>query len=81
MLQLVGPSLLVFQGLQVLEKAVEVDADSDRFPENWIFHQRWHRKPGKLDGKLLSVYTNCSLLWSYFCKGPVDECALQADNE
>jgi hypothetical protein len=72
MLQLVGPSLLVFQGLQVLEKAVEVDADSERFPENWIFHQRWDRKPGKLDGKLLL---------SFFCKGPVDECALQADNE
>ncbi|CAK9226532.1 unnamed protein product [Sphagnum troendelagicum] len=55
---------------EVVEKAVEVDADSERFPENWIFHQRWDRKPGKLDGKLLSVYTNCTLLWSFFCKGP-----------
>ncbi len=69
MLQLVGPSLLMFQGLQVVEKAVEVDADSECFPENWIFHQRWDRKPGKLDGKLLSVYTNCTLLWSFLARG------------
>jgi hypothetical protein len=33
-----GPSLLMFQGLQVVEKAIEVDVDSERFPENWIVH-------------------------------------------
>ncbi|KAH9563242.1 hypothetical protein CY35_05G115300 [Sphagnum magellanicum] len=40
---------------EVVEKAVEVDADSERFPENWIFHQRWHRKPGKLDGNQIET--------------------------
>lgn len=32
--------------LQVIEKAVEVDADSSQFPSNWIFHAR-EEKPGK----------------------------------
>ncbi|KAH8962279.1 hypothetical protein BDL97_05G092300 [Sphagnum fallax] len=40
---------------EVVEKAVEVDADSERFPENWIFHQRWDRKPGKLDGNQIET--------------------------
>jgi hypothetical protein len=34
MLQLVGPSLLMFQGLQVVEKAVEVDVNNERLPKN-----------------------------------------------
>ncbi|CAM6026433.1 unnamed protein product [Sphagnum balticum] len=42
---------------EVVEKAVEVDADSECFPENWIFHQRWHRKPGKLDGNQIETIT------------------------
>ncbi|KAK5792831.1 hypothetical protein PVK06_033953 [Gossypium arboreum] len=38
--------------LQVIEKAVEVGADSSQFPSNWIFHSR-EKKPGKafVDGK------------------------------
>jgi formamidopyrimidine-DNA glycosylase len=40
---------------EVVEKAVAVDADSECFPENWIFHQRWHRKPGKLDGNQIET--------------------------
>ena len=32
--------------LQVIEKAVEVDAESSQFPSNWIFHAR-EEKPGK----------------------------------
>lgn len=32
--------------LQVIEKAVEVDADTSQFPSNWIFHAR-EDKPGK----------------------------------
>lgn len=30
----------------MIEKAVEVDADSSQFPSNWIFHDR-EKKPGK----------------------------------
>ncbi len=65
-----GPSLLMFRGLQVVEKTIEVDANNERFAENWIFHQRWHMKPSKLDGKLLSVYTNCIIFKSFFARGP-----------
>lgn len=32
--------------LQVIEKAVEVGADSSQYPNNWIFHAR-EKKPGK----------------------------------
>ncbi|KAK9677232.1 hypothetical protein RND81_11G129600 [Saponaria officinalis] len=37
---------------EVLEKAVEVGADSDQYPSSWIFHSR-EKKPGKafVDGK------------------------------
>ncbi|KAI3512680.1 hypothetical protein L1887_19998 [Cichorium endivia] len=37
---------------EVIEKAVEVGADSSQFPSNWIFHSR-EKKPGKafVDGK------------------------------
>jgi formamidopyrimidine-DNA glycosylase len=27
--------------LAIVEKAVAVDADSDRFPRSWLFHHRW----------------------------------------
>lgn len=32
--------------LQVIDKAVEVGADSSQYPSNWIFHSR-EKKPGK----------------------------------
>lgn len=32
--------------LQVIEKALDVGADSSQFPSNWIFHSR-EKKPGK----------------------------------
>lgn len=32
--------------LQVIEKAVEVGADSIQYPNGWIFHNR-EKKPGK----------------------------------
>jgi formamidopyrimidine-DNA glycosylase len=38
---------------QVLDKAVSVDADSDQFPQSWLFHHRWDKKPGTIDGMLL----------------------------
>lgn len=39
--------------LTVLEQAVEVDANFERFPEIWLFHHRWGGKRGKkeIDGK------------------------------
>ncbi|XP_038984109.1 formamidopyrimidine-DNA glycosylase isoform X4 [Phoenix dactylifera] len=43
---------------QVIEKALEVGADSNQFPENWIFHSR-EKKPGKafVDGKKIDFIT------------------------
>ncbi|KAF8091116.1 hypothetical protein N665_0453s0023 [Sinapis alba] len=43
---------------EVIEKAVEVDADSSHFPSNWIFHAR-EEKPGKafVDGKKIDFIT------------------------
>lgn len=42
----------------MIEKAVEVDADSSQFPSNWIFHNR-EKKPGKafVDGLNLRFHT------------------------
>ncbi|KAJ6416078.1 hypothetical protein OIU84_004807, partial [Salix udensis] len=36
---------------EVIQYAVEVDADCDRFPLEWLFHFRWGKKPGKVNGK------------------------------
>uniref|UniRef100_A0A7C9DK63 Formamidopyrimidine-DNA glycosylase catalytic domain-containing protein n=1 Tax=Opuntia streptacantha TaxID=393608 RepID=A0A7C9DK63_OPUST len=36
---------------EVTWHAVEVDADSNRFPFVWLFHFRWGKKPGNVDGK------------------------------
>ena len=33
--------------------AVDVDANCDRFPVEWLFHHRWGKKPGKVDGEFL----------------------------
>ncbi|XP_026660237.2 formamidopyrimidine-DNA glycosylase isoform X2 [Phoenix dactylifera] len=43
---------------EVIEKALEVGADSNQFPENWIFHSR-EKKPGKafVDGKKIDFIT------------------------
>lgn len=30
--------------LEVPRAAVDVDADSSRFPKDWIFHHRWDEK-------------------------------------
>ncbi|XP_042489841.1 formamidopyrimidine-DNA glycosylase isoform X1 [Macadamia integrifolia] len=44
--------------LQVIEKALEVGADSSQFPSSWIFHSR-EKKPGKafVDGKKIDFIT------------------------
>ncbi|WP_025771837.1 DNA-formamidopyrimidine glycosylase family protein [Thioalkalivibrio sp. HK1] len=31
--------------LAIVRKAVEVDADSQRYPRTWLFHHRWGRNP------------------------------------
>ncbi|XP_047972495.1 formamidopyrimidine-DNA glycosylase isoform X2 [Salvia hispanica] len=36
---------------EVTDFAVEVDAESLRFPTEWLFHVRWYKKPGKINGK------------------------------
>ncbi|KAJ0075442.1 hypothetical protein Patl1_34599 [Pistacia atlantica] len=37
---------------EVVQNAVEVDADCSRFPLKWLFHFRWGKKPGKVSGKI-----------------------------
>lgn len=36
--------------LQVIEKAIEVGADSSQFPKNWIFHSRDKKSGAFVDG-------------------------------
>ncbi|XP_010691111.2 formamidopyrimidine-DNA glycosylase isoform X2 [Beta vulgaris subsp. vulgaris] len=43
---------------EVIQHAVEVDADSQRFPFDWLFHNRWGKKPGKVDGKKIDFITS-----------------------
>ncbi|XP_074275899.1 formamidopyrimidine-DNA glycosylase isoform X2 [Silene latifolia] len=35
---------------EVVQHAVEVDADSCLFPFDWLFHFRWGKKPGNVEG-------------------------------
>nr|XP_043637382.1 formamidopyrimidine-DNA glycosylase-like [Erigeron canadensis] len=35
---------------EVIEFAVEVNADYDRLPADWLCHSRWGKKPGKING-------------------------------
>ncbi|XP_026387613.1 formamidopyrimidine-DNA glycosylase-like isoform X1 [Papaver somniferum] len=44
--------------IEVIDKAVEVGADSSQYPSNWIFHSR-EKKPGKafVDGKKIDFIT------------------------
>ncbi|KAK4735732.1 hypothetical protein R3W88_009993 [Solanum pinnatisectum] len=42
---------------EVTEFAVEVDADCSRFPSEWLFHYRWGKKPGKVNGKKIEFIT------------------------
>lgn len=41
--------------LQVIDKALEVGADSSQFPQDWIFHYR-EKKPGNAFVDGLSYY-------------------------
>ncbi|XP_027926112.1 formamidopyrimidine-DNA glycosylase isoform X2 [Vigna unguiculata] len=42
---------------EVIQLAVEVDADCSRFPLEWLFHFRWGKKPGKISGKKIDFIT------------------------
>ncbi|CAM0908855.1 unnamed protein product [Alopecurus aequalis] len=42
---------------EVVKYAVDVDADCARFPVEWLFHHRWGKKPGKVDGKKIEFIT------------------------
>ncbi|XP_021736671.1 formamidopyrimidine-DNA glycosylase-like isoform X2 [Chenopodium quinoa] len=42
---------------EVIQHAVEVDADSQHFPSDWLFHFRWGKKPGKVNGKKIDFIT------------------------
>ncbi|XP_048329097.1 formamidopyrimidine-DNA glycosylase isoform X4 [Ziziphus jujuba] len=42
---------------EVVHYAVQVDADSSRFPPKWMFHFRWGKKPGKVNGKKIEFIT------------------------
>ena len=35
----------------VLETAVAVNADSDRFPPTWLFHDRWGKRAGSVTAR------------------------------
>lgn len=39
--------------MQVIQYAVRVDAECIRFPLEWLFHFRWGKRPGKVNGKIL----------------------------
>ncbi|KAF7057479.1 hypothetical protein CFC21_064740 [Triticum aestivum] len=47
---------------EVVKYAVDVDADCDPFPVEWLFHHRWGKKPGKniefitAGGRLQPIY-------------------------
>ncbi|GBG67759.1 hypothetical protein CBR_g884 [Chara braunii] len=41
----------------VLKTAVELDADCEKFPKNWLFHYRWDKLPGKINGHPISYAT------------------------
>ncbi|KAL9257856.1 Formamidopyrimidine-DNA glycosylase-like protein [Drosera capensis] len=40
---------------EVIEYAVQVDADAGSFPLDWLFHYRWGKKPGKVIEKAVEV--------------------------
>jgi len=42
---------------EVVKYAVEVDADLERFPKEWLFHHRWGKKPGTVNGKKIEFIT------------------------
>lgn len=41
--------------LEVVKKAVEVDADYERFPKSWLFHHRWGKNKNAKTSKSLKI--------------------------
>jgi formamidopyrimidine-DNA glycosylase len=39
----------------VIERAVAVGADSDRFPATWLFHSRWGRRTGSITARAEAI--------------------------
>ncbi|VAI81115.1 unnamed protein product [Triticum turgidum subsp. durum] len=53
---------------EVVKYAVDVDADCDPFPVEWLFHHRWGKKPGEVDGKNIEFITAGGRYYSlYMC--------------
>ncbi|GAB4850062.1 Formamidopyrimidine-DNA glycosylase [Ancistrocladus abbreviatus] len=42
---------------EVIQYAVQVDDDSSRFPIDWLFHFRWGKKQGMVNGKRIEFIT------------------------
>ncbi|XP_022562063.2 formamidopyrimidine-DNA glycosylase isoform X2 [Brassica napus] len=42
---------------EVIQHAVQVSADSKEFPVEWLFHFRWGKKPGNVNGKKIDFIT------------------------
>ncbi|KAF8658521.1 hypothetical protein HU200_058978 [Digitaria exilis] len=42
---------------EVVKYAVDVDADLEHFPKEWLFHHRWGKKPGTVNGKKIEFIT------------------------
>ncbi|XP_020868691.1 formamidopyrimidine-DNA glycosylase isoform X2 [Arabidopsis lyrata subsp. lyrata] len=42
---------------EVIQHAVQVSADSKEFPVDWLFHFRWGKKAGKVNGKKIDFIT------------------------
>ncbi|CAN6449856.1 unnamed protein product [Victoria cruziana] len=42
---------------EVIQFAVQVNADCSRFPTKWIFHFRWGKKTGNVNGKRIEFIT------------------------
>lgn len=62
----------------MIEKSLEVGADSSQFPENWIFHSR-EKKPGKafVDGVIIFFFSGSygAFMFSINIEGCI--CSLQ----
>ncbi|KAL3696450.1 hypothetical protein R1sor_010526 [Riccia sorocarpa] len=42
---------------EVVEWSVKVNSDHEQFPKSWIFHHRWNKKPGSLEGHEIKFIT------------------------
>ena len=41
----------------VVRKSVEANADADAFPEDWLFHRRWGKVAGSVNGSRVEFIT------------------------